>query len=932
MPLPQLSDFASPFGQSDRLLTLRFGAGSGVSGDILLPHKIRGREALSECYRHDLQCLSSDAHLELKDLLGLPVEIGVLLADGGRRVLTGLVTEARQLGSDGGFARYGLAVEPALATLRLRHNSRVFQDKSVPEIVRQILDEHIGANPAFTQSFQHRAELARDYPARSCCLQYRESDFAFISRLLREEGISYRFAFEASEVAPVHTLVLFDDAFNPDAAAQPRVRFHRADGTEAEDSITGWQAARKIQSGASRLASFDYKSVSLFSGGEPSRAAQGESGDALASTLEHYDPQTAYYGADTDEIGRYAALRQQARDLATKHFSGESSARALGAGQWFELADHPVHDQDGVEERQFLVTELSFEAENNLPQEISTAVTPSPLAGEGRGEEKQSVYHNTFQAVRRGIPVVPEYTQDHAKPKSYGPQTATVVGPADEEIYTDELGRIKIQFHWQRQQDGHASLNETSSTWVRVGYPGAGSHWGHQHIPRIGQEVLVNFIENDIDRPVVAGVIHNGTHNPPTFSGAGSLPANKTLSGIKTKEHKGSKYNELLFDDSTGETRAKLSTEHGKTQLNQGYLIHPRTEGKGEPRGEGYELRTDHAGAIRAAKGLIISADARTNAAGRQLDRQEALNQLDAALNLANALSDTAERQLANKTETGKQNQLIEGDKKAGKTARSGHQQHLRDAVESQEKGGNTDKEAKGGNKDQTGGQPLILMTAPAGIALTTPNSMTLSTGTNFDQISQRDTDQTTGRRWVHNVGESISLFVAGASGKVKESIKLIAAKGKIMIQAQSDEMELTADKNLKLASVTKDITAAAKDGIIATSGGGYARIKGGNIDIHCPGTLEIKAARIALSGPTSLSVAAQQFPTSEMLFDQELVLFLDNGEPVASRKFALLFEDGASLRGVTDTQGKTGLKQSVLTGKYQFRDLGPSGSSGTQS
>lgn len=885
--LAQLSDFASLFTQSARILTLRFGSGSGIDGNALLPHRLKGEEALSECYRFDLECLSPDAHLELKDVLGLPVEIGLLLADGGCRVLSGLVTEAKQLGSDGGFAKYGLAIEPALAVLRHRANCRVFQDQSVPEIVAAILDEHIGANAVFAMSFQHRSELTKDYPPRSYCLQYRESDLAFIERLLREEGISYRFAFgDAADTrdtdtrqqdVPTHTLVLFDDAFSLNQAAQGKVRFHRADGTEGEDSIKQWEAARQIQSGLSSLASFDYKRVSLLAGAEQMASAQGESGNSLASTLEHYDPQTAYYGSNTDDVSRYAALRQQGRDLKTKSFSGRGTARALSVGHWFELANHPVHDQDTPEDRQFLVTRLSFEAENNLPKEAASAFTPSPLAGANRGERDATVYRNSFQAVRRGIPVVPEFASGHAKPKSLGPQTATVVGPADEEIYTDKMGRVKIQFHWQRQQDGYSNLNETSSTWVRVAYPSAGANWGHQHIPRIGQEVLVNFIENDIDRPIITGVIHNGTHNPPTFSGAGSLPANKTLSGIKTKEYKGSHYNELLFDDSTGETRAKLSSEHGKTQLNQGYLIHPRMEGKGEPRGEGFELRTDHAGAVRAAKGLIVSADARPNATGRQLDRQEALAQLSAALELANDLSDTAEHQLANKTETGKDNQLIDGDRQAGRSAKSGHQQHLRDVVESLERGSNTDKDAKGGNKDQAGGQGVILMSAPAGIALATPNSMTISTGGNFDQVSQRDTNQTTGRRWVHNVGESISLFVsgvaAGTSGKIKETLKLIAAKGKVQIQAQSGEMELTADKDLKLASVTQDITAAAKDGIVATSGGGYARIKGGNIDIHCPGTLEIRAANIVLSGPDGMNMPPLVLPQplEKMAYSQRL-------------------------------------------------------------
>ncbi|WP_230369789.1 type VI secretion system Vgr family protein [Paludibacterium denitrificans] len=192
-----------------------------------------------------------------------------------------------------------------------------------------------------------------------------------------------------------------------------------------------------------------------------------------------------------------------------------------------------------------------------------------------------------------------------------------MVGPAGEEVYTDARGRIKVQFHWQRP-DEHptlgANLDDQSSCWLRVAMPSAGANWGHQFIPRIGQEVLVDFIEGDIDRPVIVGVLYNGSHATPAFSGAGALLTNKTLSGIKSKEHQGGQYNELLFDDTPGEVRAKLSSESGKTQLNQGFLTQPRTNGKAQPRGNGFELRTDQHGAIRAAHGLLLTTEAQNGA------------------------------------------------------------------------------------------------------------------------------------------------------------------------------------------------------------------------------------------------------------------------------------------------------------------------------
>jgi len=205
-----LAAFASAFDQDNRLFQLHFADG-GLDGQ-LLPHTLSGEETLSQGYRLELTCLSPDTSIELKQLMGQPVDIAIGLSDGGERVLSGVVTQAKQLGADGGFATYGLVVEPALAVLALRRNSRVFQDKTVVEVATLILDEHIANNPAFAQTFRHREQLTQTYPPRSYCQQYRESDLVFIQRLLREEGISYVFDFaHGVDEIGVHTLVFVDD-------------------------------------------------------------------------------------------------------------------------------------------------------------------------------------------------------------------------------------------------------------------------------------------------------------------------------------------------------------------------------------------------------------------------------------------------------------------------------------------------------------------------------------------------------------------------------------------------------------------------------------------------------------------------------------------------------------------------------------------------
>ncbi len=909
-----LSSYASAFVQESRLLELRV---LGVGSEELLPVEARGEESVSGDYRVEVGCLSPDTHLELKQLIGRIAELNLLLADGGHKTISGLIAEARHEGADGGFSRFALVIVPGLSLLTHRTNSRVFQDKSVPEIVHTLLSEHRDAGGPWAAACRWQNRLAKDYPQRSYCLQYRESDRDFIRRLLAEEGIATRYEFQEEDssgqhqddATPLHTLVLFDDPYEPTPVQQEKIRFHRADASEEADSLTAWDTARRLRSGKSQLLAWDYKPVTPLQADAPGTTDQGEQGGQVESRLEAYDPQAHYYGADNDDLSRYTQLRQDSRDRAAKDYQGQSSVRGLTAGQWFQLEDHPRHEGEDDDSRRFLVRSLNWHARNNLPGDLTDglpgllASAAGQTASDAAGATGDQPYRNTFTAVRRDTPIAPDYAP-YQKPTAKGPQTATVVGPQSEEIHTDDLGRIKIQFHWAREQDhpdGGAALDDRSSCWIRVAVPWGGANWGHQYLPRIGQEVLVEFLEGDIDRPVVMAGLYNGSHRPPTYSGAGSLPANRTLAGIKSKEYKGNGYNELLFDDSTGELRAKLSSEHGKTQHNQGYLIHPRSEGKGQPRGEGFEQRTDKAGAIRAAQGLLLSTEAKAGASGKQLDREGAQGQLDAAFALAQSLADSAAQQNADKTETGKERQDAEGKAK-------GTQWHLKQALAAWEKGSNTDPEHKGGAKeqpDEAGQQPILVASAVAGIGITTPQSATFATGQNFDQVSARDTNQSTARRWIHNVGQSISLFVQGV--KDKTAIKLYAARGKVEVQAQSSSIDLIAKQELAFTAATQDITASAGKELVATSGGGYFKLAGGNANFHCPGTLSIKCAKLDLSGPASMTPSIPLLPGALKRYDEQFqALGLSGGKALANLPYRATFSDGRIITGITDEEGRT--------------------------
>ncbi|MEO9384679.1 DUF2345 domain-containing protein, partial [Chromobacterium phragmitis] len=301
---------------------------------------------------------------------------------------------------------------------------------------------------------------------------------------------------------------------------------------------------------------------------------------------------------------------------------------------------------------------------------------------------------------------------------------------------------------------------------------------------------------------------------------------------------------------------------------------------------------------------------AQNGAGGKQLAREHAQSQLDSALSLSQALAETASGQLADAMETGP-DEISPDNAKAGKKS-DGHLQHHAAALKAWEAGSNTDKDGKTA-KDQAGQQPLLILSAPAGIAALTEQSQTLSAGQNLNLIAQRDANHTTGRRWLHNVGQHISLFVAGVKDKV--ALKLIAAKGKVQVQAQSDAMELTADKDVTITSCKNVITVAAKEEILLTCGGGYIRIAGGNIEVHCPGQVSVKGASHNLSGPTSLSQSVVDLPREKGQYDQKFKIQWQGLDiPASNLPYRLKTLDGKMLfEGITNDIGETSLSRSQV-------------------
>lgn len=484
----------SLFSQEGRLLRIT----TSLPADVLLLGGFSGRETISQPFLFELDLFSEDAALDPKDLLDSPVTILIGLPGGADRPIHGIVRRFVQQNQRGPLTSYRAEVVPRLWFLALRRNSRIFQHKSVLDIVETVLKE--GDVP-------YEIKCTKQYPARDYCVQYRESDLDFVSRLLEEEGIFYFFQHEDGK----HTLILADS----NNAALPAVGATTAHVAETaqpdEDVVLGLQSEHSVYVGKVTLRDYDPLQPNL------SLAAE-VSGEGRSS--EFYDHPGMY--TVPEEGDRYAKLRLLQAEAQREVVRGHGTMRSFGAGHKFDLRNHYRPDLN----QPYLLTQVQHWATGG-----------DFLAG----GQPQSDYRNTFVCIPFSLPYVPQRATP--LPTVRGSQTALVVGPRGEEIHVDEHGRVKVQFFWDRE----GKKDEKSSCWVRVSTAWAGKAWGTIEIPRIGQEVIVDFIEGDPDRPIITGRVYNAEQVPPY-----TLPANKTQSGLKSRSSLGGgteNYNEIRLED-----------------------------------------------------------------------------------------------------------------------------------------------------------------------------------------------------------------------------------------------------------------------------------------------------------------------------------------------------------------------------------------------
>jgi type VI secretion system secreted protein VgrG len=816
--------------------------------------RIDGEHALNQGLHATLICLSTHALIPLKQLIGAQVAVDQVTDQGELFRITGIITEASQGQSDGSLTLYKLTLEDATSLWHKRRNSRVFMNKSVLEVSEILFKEWQTKSSLFASSLSlDLSGLSQSYDVRPFIMQSNETDYDFLTRLWRSEGINW--LIDETQLRVPHSSIviekqkfrLIDDNNQYRALTRRNIRFHRSSATEKQDSITSFMGERSLQPTAVHVQRWQADSLSQEegAGSVQSKHQHSQNQDNASLSLEqawHVSPawvkdlkgEDQATEASNQQIEKLNQNLTQYHELQSKKFIAQSTVRDTQVGYWFELNEHPEIDQHSGADKQFLIIEKKFYNQNNLPKDLAEQVSQlieqsqwniKPIHKQAERQANQLILQ------RRNITIVPVYNPLEHRPNTH-PQRAKVVGPSGEEIHVDAWGRIKIRFLFTRgddhSHDGGAGSNDndTDSAWVDVLTPWAGEGYGARFLPRIGEIVVIDFFDGNIDRPFVVGRIHEAQRSPTQFDNQGKLPDTKKLAGIKSKEVQGQGFGQLRFDDTTGQISTQLQSTHGTTQLNLGNLSHPKETAESEDRGEGFELRTDQWGAVRAGQGLLLSTHLQQQAVAMHLDTQPAKQQIEENLNSSKALSEVAKNQQTDPLEV---------------------LDNLKNFLEQIEKGS---KEKADAFK-----QALMILSAPNSIAISSNEDVHLSAD---GQIS-------------HSAGDSINLssqnsLIAHAQSKIslfaaQEGLRAYAGKGKVEIQAQGDGADLIARKGIQIISTEDTVEIKASKKIVLTAGGSQIEISSAGVLPTTAGKFEVKAGQHTFVAGAKVDTKMKEIP-----------------------------------------------------------------------
>ncbi|HEB0550547.1 TPA: type VI secretion system tip protein VgrG [Escherichia coli] len=782
-----------------------------------------GHEQLSSPFRYDIEFTSTNKAITPESVLmqdgafsltappvqGMPVQTAL-------RTLHGVITSFKHLSSSQDEARYEVRLEPRMALLTRSRQNAIYQNQTVPQIVEKILRER---HQMRGQDFVFN--LKNEYPAREQVMQYGEDDLTFVSRLLSEVGIWFRFATDAR--LKIEVVEFYDDQSGYERGLTLPLRHPSGLFDGETEAVWGLNSAYSVVEKSVSTRDYNYREATAemttgqhdATGGD--NTTYGEAYHYADNFLQKGDKEAAESGAFYARIRHERYLNEQAI------LQGQSTSSLLMPGLEIKVQgdDAPAVFRKGV-----LITGVTASAARDRSYELTFTAIP---------------YSERYGYRPALIPC----------PVMAGTLPARVTSTVKNDIYAhiDKDGRYRVNLDFDRDtwKPGYESL------WVRQSRPYAGDTYG-LHLPLLaGTEVSIAFEEGNPDRPYIAGVKHDSAHTD-----------HVTIQNYKRNVLRTPANNKIRLDDERGKEHIKVSTEYGgKSQLNLGHLV---DAGK-QQSGEGFELRTDLWGTVRAKKGIFISSDAQDKAQGKVREMAPAMAILDGAQSQMKSLSTDAQTANADPADLSSQIALL--------------QQSVKDLT-----------------------QAAILLSAPKGVAIASGEHLQLAASKNLIANAGNHADIGVVKNMFIGVGQALSVFVR------KAGIKLFANKGAISVQAQNDLMELLAQKSIEITSTEDEIKITAKKKITLNGGGSYIRLDACGIEAGTPGEYNVKAGYYGRKPKAKLTPELMAFPVIKSEdFNQSFILLDENtGQPLINWPYELELESGLKMSGITDENGNTEL------------------------
>ncbi|KAA0091706.1 type VI secretion system tip protein VgrG [Paraburkholderia sp. T12-10] len=790
--------------QKNRLLTLSFPEGNAPYRTLVV-NRLEAEESLSRDFRYVLEILSDNARLDPKDFTGKRLAVQLLREDGSFRYFNGYVFSFRLVKTDGDIAFYEAELGPWLRYLTLSKRNRLFSQLSIRGQIAAVFDNH-GTLPVWEWKVRQR-----DTPMTMAC-QFDEHDHNYVHRRLEHLGLCYWY----EHTAHAHTLIVSDplrDEPQIDGGTY-QMPYQREAGSKEADGIASFSPAQQVTSTHTAISRADFKDpeANAHTWGLVKGRIAGFQGSGM-HPLEWHEYAGSYGYRNTEDGQELNTRRIEAIEASARWYEAKGNSRLVMPGRWFRLTDsfgyaisrNPYDDE-------YLIVSAHHVATNNYLQ----------------GVDVPAVYHNSFTCVPKRTRWRPMPGYNSVDTRILAPQTATVVGVKGESLYTDQYGRVLAQFNWDREG--------RCTTWVRVSSGWAGGSQGMTALPRIGSEVIVMWVDGNPDHPIIVGCVHNALK-----LSSWQLPHQRALTGIRTRElirdagnRAGGRSNHLVLDDTENAIQVQLRSDHGASQLSLGSITRIEDwEGRKDARGEGFELRTDAVGAIRSGQGLLVSTEVRPQGRSHLADVSEPVSRLNQAQTLHGQLA--------------RLSQHHQGQE------RGNDQTQVAEVLQSQADG----IEGSGGGHGSFPelSEPHLLLAGAAGLEMTTPATAHLASGQHVAVTAGQTVSLAAGKSLLASVSEKFSLFVH------RMGMKLIAASGKVQVQAQNDDLELLAKKVVAIISTTDWITLTAKQGIRLNAGNSELVIDANGINGKTPGTNVIHAAAHQTVGPQNVPTVFPNVP-----------------------------------------------------------------------